>query len=116
MQWNDTGQWLLSGSDDHRLIVTEPYTGKIRTDLMTSHRANIFSAKFLPGTSGRKIVSCAGDGTILFTGNYLLVENSFCHRKNGLVVLKIYLTVILYSLSKHGILAFLLFIQILSDH
>ena len=72
LQWNETGQWILSGSDDHRIIVTEPYTGKVRTDLTTSHRANIFSAKFLPGTSDRKIVSCAGDGTILFTGVYLL--------------------------------------------
>ena len=76
-QWNETGQYILSGSDDHRLIITEPYTGKVRTDLMTSHRANIFSAKFLPGTSDRKIVSCAGDGNILFTGTKKLTSFDF---------------------------------------
>ena len=67
---------MLSGSDDHRLIITEPYTGRVQTDLMTSHRANIFSAKFLPGTSDKKIVSCAGDGTILFTGMHSLLISS----------------------------------------
>ena len=71
-QWSETGQWILSGSDDHRLIVTEPYTAKVRTDLVTSHRANIFSAKFLPGTSDRKIISCDGNGIILYTGKIIL--------------------------------------------
>ena len=66
--WNETGQFLLSGSDDHRLLITEPYSRKVVVDLTTSHRANIFSAKFLPGTSDKKVVSCAGDGTLLFTG------------------------------------------------
>ena len=52
---------------------------------MTSHRANIFSAKFLPGTSDRKIVSCAGDGNILFTGT---IFNEFLSRINkSLIVL-----------------------------
>ena len=66
--WNESGHYILSGSDDHRLIVTEPYTKRVMVDLLTSHRANIFSAKFLPGASDKKIVSCAGDGTLLYTG------------------------------------------------
>ncbi|RZF47035.1 hypothetical protein LSTR_LSTR014427 [Laodelphax striatellus] len=37
------------------------------TDYKTSHRANIFSAKFLPNSGDRNIVSCSGDGIILFT-------------------------------------------------
>ena len=37
------------------------------TDVHSSHRANIFSAKFLPASNIRKIVSCAGDGNILYT-------------------------------------------------
>lgn len=69
LQWSTNGQWILSGSDDHRLVVTEPYTGKIRTDFMTSHKSNIFSAKFLPGSGDQKIISCSGDGTVLFTGD-----------------------------------------------
>ena len=54
---------------NHRLIITEPHSKKIFVDVHTSHRANIFSAKFLPASNIRKIVSCAGDGNILFTGN-----------------------------------------------
>jgi nuclear receptor interaction protein len=69
--WDETGQYLLSGSDDHRLIITEPYSKKIYVDVHTSHRANVFSAKFLPASNIRKIVSCAGDGNILFTGQLL---------------------------------------------
>ena len=66
--WDETGQYLLSGSDDHRLVITEPYSKKVFVDVYTSHKANIFSAKFLPCSNTRKIVSCAGDGNILFTG------------------------------------------------
>ena len=62
---------------NHRLIITEPHSKKIFVDVHTSHRANIFSAKFLPASNIRKIVSCAGDGNILFTGNistYLFIK------------------------------------------
>lgn len=66
-----------------RLIITEPNTKKVYIDVLTSHKANIFSAKFLPGSDIRKIVSCAGDGNILFTDLSRIAEtrlNSFsCH-------------------------------------
>ena len=49
----------------------------------SSHRANIFSAKFLPASNIRKIVSCAGDGNILYTDLARIGEthnNNFsCH-------------------------------------
>ncbi len=70
--WNDGGSLLLSGSDDHRLVVTEPHTKRVVADVETAHRANIFSAKFLPGSGDSKIVSCAGDGTLLYTGEKCL--------------------------------------------
>ena len=35
--------------------------------MRTAHRANIFSAQFLPETSDHQIISCAGDGAILHT-------------------------------------------------
>lgn len=44
---------------------------KILADYKTSHRANIFSAKFLPNSGDHRIVSCSGDGIILYTGEYL---------------------------------------------
>lgn len=36
----------------------------------TSHRANIFCAKFLPNSNDYNVVSCSGDGMILHTGKY----------------------------------------------
>ena len=51
---------------------------RVVEDVETVHRANIFSAKFLPCTNDRKIISCAGDGNILFTGETMLWRN-FSH-------------------------------------
>lgn len=48
VSWNDKGQYLLSGSDDQTIIVTNPYNGQILVQYNTAHRANIFSAKFMP--------------------------------------------------------------------
>ncbi|KAK5640506.1 hypothetical protein RI129_011317 [Pyrocoelia pectoralis] len=65
--WNETGEFILSGSDDQRLMITNGHTYKVHEDYHTSHNANIFSAKFLPNTGDRQIVSCSGDGLILHT-------------------------------------------------
>ncbi|XP_075215504.1 DDB1- and CUL4-associated factor 6-like isoform X2 [Lycorma delicatula] len=65
--WSDNGDLLLSGSDDQHLVVSHAYTYKMLTDYKTSHRANIFSAKFLPCSGDKNIISCSGDGIILFT-------------------------------------------------
>lgn len=65
--WNDNGSKILSGSDDQHLIVTDPYTSTILSDVHSGHRENIFSAKFLPHTNDRRVVSCSGDGVIFHT-------------------------------------------------
>lgn len=65
--WNSTGDLILSGSDDQHLVLTNAYTYQVLTDYKTSHRANIFSAKFLPNSNDHRIVSCSGDGIILYT-------------------------------------------------
>ncbi|XP_054829445.1 DDB1- and CUL4-associated factor 6 isoform X4 [Eublepharis macularius] len=65
--WNDTGEYILSGSDDTNLVITNPYSRKVLTTIRSGHRANIFSAKFLPCTNDKQIVSCSGDGVIFFT-------------------------------------------------
>lgn len=66
--WNEAGNLLLSGSDDQHLVVTNAHTYQVVANYRTSHRANIFSAKFLPQSADRNIVSCSGDGIILYTG------------------------------------------------
>lgn len=64
--WNKSGQFLLSGSDDLHFVFTNPFSGKIELRYKSLHRANIFSAKFLPG-SDRRVISCSGDGIVGFT-------------------------------------------------
>ena len=44
------------------------FISQVLTNFKTSHRANIFSAKFLPSSGDNNIISCSGDGIILFTG------------------------------------------------
>ncbi|XP_015589572.1 DDB1- and CUL4-associated factor 6 isoform X3 [Cephus cinctus] len=65
--WNNSGDLILSGSDDQHLVLTNAYNYQVLTDYKTSHRANIFSAKFLPNSGDHRIVSCSGDGIILYT-------------------------------------------------
>ncbi|CAF3105406.1 unnamed protein product [Rotaria sp. Silwood2] len=65
--WNELGTTILSGSDDQNLIVTDPFTRQVLTKVHSGHRENIFSAKFLPETNDRRVVSCSGDGVVFHT-------------------------------------------------
>ncbi|CAN9497623.1 unnamed protein product [Ophioblennius macclurei] len=67
ISWNDTGEYILSGSDDTFLVITNPYNKKVKKSIRSGHRANIFSAKFMPHTNDQEIVSCSGDGIIFYT-------------------------------------------------
>ncbi|XP_067008493.1 DDB1- and CUL4-associated factor 6 isoform X2 [Anabrus simplex] len=79
--WNETGEYILSGSDDQHLVVTHGYNYKILTDYKTSHRANIFSAKFLPSSGDNNVISCSGDGIILYT-DLMRKEETFYNQFN----------------------------------
>ncbi|XP_045462964.1 DDB1- and CUL4-associated factor 6-like isoform X1 [Harmonia axyridis] len=65
--WNSTGEYILSGSDDQHLAITNGHDYKFMDRFRTKHSANIFCAKFLPSTNDKQIVSCSGDGVILHT-------------------------------------------------
>ncbi|OWF47489.1 DDB1- and CUL4-associated factor 6 [Mizuhopecten yessoensis] len=65
--WNNTGHTILSGSDDQHLVITDPFNKKKVLSIRSGHRANIFSAKFLPASGDKQIVSCSGDGKIYHT-------------------------------------------------
>ncbi|CAL9690069.1 unnamed protein product [Knipowitschia caucasica] len=67
ISWNETGEYLLSGSDDTFLVISNPYNKKVKKSIRSGHRANIFSAKFMPHTNDQEIVSCSGDGIIYYT-------------------------------------------------
>ncbi|KAF6730305.1 DDB1- and CUL4-associated factor 6 [Oryzias melastigma] len=55
------------GQDDTFLVITNPYNKKVKTSIRSGHRANIFSAKFMPHTNDQEIISCSGDGIIYYT-------------------------------------------------
>lgn len=49
------------GTDSSSSSSNSPHTMKLLDTIGTGHKANIFSAKFLPNASTPTIVSCAGD-------------------------------------------------------
>ncbi|KAM9801894.1 DDB1- and CUL4-associated factor 6 isoform 3-T3 [Syngnathus typhle] len=67
ISWNETGEYILSGSDDTFLAITNPYKKKVKKSIRSGHRANIFSAKFMPHTNDQEIISCSGDGILYYT-------------------------------------------------
>jgi nuclear receptor interaction protein len=59
---NDNGEHDV---DPHGYPVTpSPHPLRLADTILTGHRANIFSAKFLPHANTPTIVSCAGDSDI----------------------------------------------------
>lgn len=73
--WNNKGDRILSGSDDQKLILTNPFTSETYLKYITAHRSNIFSAKFLP-QSESKVISCAGNGSVLVSFDESNYENA----------------------------------------
>ncbi|XP_077977582.1 DDB1- and CUL4-associated factor 6-like [Glandiceps talaboti] len=66
ISWSDSGQTLLSGSDDRKLCITNPHTSKLIATVASGHNANIFSARFIPNSKDKQTVSCSGDGRISY--------------------------------------------------
>lgn len=62
--WNESGEYLLSGSDDRRLVISNPFANTALAEIQTGHRSNIFSAKFLSQNCDNLVVSCSADGMI----------------------------------------------------
>ncbi|KAG7531942.1 hypothetical protein FFLO_04010 [Filobasidium floriforme] len=76
LSWSHDGSQLLSGSDDARLCIWEPdentaptaqtpHPLRLKESIQTAHRANIFSAKFLPQANHPTIASVAGDSRVM---------------------------------------------------
>ena len=70
LSWSRSGKLLASGSDDTHLNIysyqpdssTAPFA--LNTTILTGHRGNIFSVKFMPHTDDRTLVSCARDSQV----------------------------------------------------
>ncbi|WVR00334.1 hypothetical protein IAU59_007477 [Kwoniella sp. CBS 9459] len=102
LSWSDDGKTLLSGSDDTRIciwqpdshptssspsssssITRSPHPLKLTETIQTGHRANIFSAKFLPNANTPTVVSCAGDRDVRVMEIERLVRDSATGELDG---------------------------------
>ncbi len=73
--WDESGSRLLTGSDDcaysihgaaQRRTDDAPY--ELRARLQTGQTGNIFSARFVPDGTARRVVTCSENGSIRLTG------------------------------------------------
>ncbi|ORX76260.1 WD40 repeat-like protein [Basidiobolus meristosporus CBS 931.73] len=64
VNWNETGELLVSGSDDTKLCIWKYPEGSLLSSIETDHEANIFCTKFMPSTNSQVVISCAGDNVV----------------------------------------------------
>ena len=64
LNFNKTGDLLVTGSDDARLIVWDWAANKTKHVWKSGHSANIFQSKFLPSSSCIDIISAGRDGKV----------------------------------------------------
>ncbi|XP_016465615.1 uncharacterized protein LOC107788450 [Nicotiana tabacum] len=72
IDFNATGDVLVSGSDDRRVILWDWATRTSKLSYPSGHMDNIFQAKFMPFADDRKIVTASADGQVRLG---LLLEN-----------------------------------------
>ncbi|KAJ5542785.1 hypothetical protein N7535_005209 [Penicillium sp. DV-2018c] len=70
LSWSKSGNLLASGSDDTHLNIYsyQPESSDapfaLSTTVLTGHRANIFSVKFMPHSNDGTLITCAGDAQV----------------------------------------------------
>ncbi|KAL7689296.1 putative WD40/YVTN repeat-like-containing domain superfamily, WD40-repeat-containing [Plasmopara halstedii] len=64
LQWNESGQLLASGSDDHKVIIWRYNQHKQQQVIESGHRLNIFAVCFVPGTDDNVLASGAMDNDV----------------------------------------------------
>ncbi|XP_049367066.1 uncharacterized protein LOC125831979 isoform X2 [Solanum verrucosum] len=64
IDFNATGDVLVSGSDDRRVILWDWATSTSKFSYPSGHMDNIFQTKFMPFTDDRKIITASADGQV----------------------------------------------------
>ena len=65
ISFNASGEILVSGSDDRRVILWDWEAGRAKLSFHSGHADNIFQAKFMPYNDDRSLVTCGADGEVL---------------------------------------------------
>ncbi|XP_030505726.2 uncharacterized protein LOC115720700 isoform X1 [Cannabis sativa] len=64
VEFNSSGDLLVSGSDDKQVMFWDWATKTRRLSYASGHHDNIFQARIMPFTNDRRVVTSAGDGQI----------------------------------------------------
>ncbi|CAI9105177.1 OLC1v1004040C2 [Oldenlandia corymbosa var. corymbosa] len=64
IEFNSTGDYLVSGSDDKQIKFWDWATNKLKFSYPSGHLDNVFQARIMPFTDDRKIVTSAADGKV----------------------------------------------------
>lgn len=67
LEWNQKGNLLASGSDDHKVIVWDAFRKAKNHVVDTGHEGNIFSVKFMPDFSDTLVATSASDCQVKLT-------------------------------------------------
>lgn len=66
VEFNSSGDLLVSGSDDRQVMFWDWATKTRRLSYPSGHSDNIFQTKVMPFSDDRKIVTSSGDGQVNF--------------------------------------------------
>lgn len=77
VEFNSSGDLLVSGSDDRQIMFWDWSTQTRTLSYPSGHCDNIFQAKIMPFSDDRKIVTSSGDGQVNLFRN--LSEFRFMH-------------------------------------
>lgn len=64
VHFNPSGELLVSGSDDRRIIFWDWAAKTLRLSYSSGHESNVFQAKVMPFSDDQTVVSCAADGQV----------------------------------------------------
>lgn len=67
LEWNQRGNLLASGSDDHNVIIWDAFRANKKNVVETGHQGNVFSVKFMPDFSDTLVATCASDCNVKLT-------------------------------------------------
>lgn len=66
IEFNSTGDYLVSGSDDRQIMFWEWATNTLKFSYPSGHFDNVFQARIMPFSDDRRIVTSAADGKVYF--------------------------------------------------
>ncbi|XP_067945504.1 DDB1- and CUL4-associated factor 8-like [Watersipora subatra] len=64
LNFNPSGTWLASGSDDTKVYIWDVRTGRAYMHFYSGHDSNVFQTKFMPHSNDSQLVTTGRDGKV----------------------------------------------------